>query len=224
MNDSKSARGAANLQLNGHATGIPGANKPPAHDPGKPSVGEADKADKPGAEDNSDAPAAEVSDVRTQTADGLPLETRQAHPPRMSLLDTMMAAGNFTTFVSSLKSAGLTERLEGQSAFTIFAPTDHAFEKLDRGFMDRLMQDDPRLKAVLNYHIVAGRIHVRQVRAGNLMTLQGSMLTIATSPRHVRVNGAFLTEMDILATNGVVHAIDALILPAKLQLAAPQTI
>jgi uncharacterized surface protein with fasciclin (FAS1) repeats len=67
---------------------------------------------------------------------------------------------------------------------------------------------------------VAGRIHVRHVRAGNLMTLQGSTLSVATSPRHVRVNGAFLVEMDILATNGVVHAIDSVILPARLQLTA----
>jgi len=221
MKHSKSARGAANLQLNGHAVGIRGSDKSPAIESDEALI---DEADKPEAADDVDAPASKLSDDRTQTQDGLPLETMQTRPARKSLLDTLIATGNFALFVSALKSAGLAERLAGQSAFTIFAPTDHAFEKLDRGFMDELMKDKPRLKAVLNYHFVAGRIHVRQVRAGTLMTLQGSTVSIATSPRHLRVNGAFLTQMDILATNGVVHAIDAVILPAKLQLTAAKSI
>lgn len=140
--------------------------------------------------------------------------------PTKSIVDTMITAGRFTTFASAVKAAGLTDELAAKGPFTVFAPTDEAFKKLPAGGYDSVLKDLGKLKAILNYHVVSGYFTARDVKSGEVMTLQGSPLTAAVSSSDVRVNGARVTEADIVATNGIVHAIDAVILPKNWQLLA----
>ena len=140
--------------------------------------------------------------------------------PAKNIVDTAIAAGNFTTFAAGVKAAGLTDVLAAKGPFTVSAPTDEAFRKLPRGAWDRLLRDSAKLKAVLNYHVISGYFMARDVKPGEVMTLQGSTLTAVASPTEVRVNGARITQADLAATNGIVHSIDAVILPQNWQLLA----
>jgi uncharacterized surface protein with fasciclin (FAS1) repeats len=139
--------------------------------------------------------------------------------PRKSIVDTAIAAGKFTQFVAGLKAAGLIDALSGKGPFTVFAPTDKALNKLPAGTYDTLLKDPAKLREVLNYHVVAGSIMAKDVKAGEVMTLQGSAFTASASP-DVRANGSRLSQADIVATNGVIHAIDQVMVPRHLQLRA----
>jgi uncharacterized surface protein with fasciclin (FAS1) repeats len=140
--------------------------------------------------------------------------------PANNIVDTAIAADNFTTFAAAMKAAGLSDALAAKGPFTVFAPTDEAFRKLPSGAYDALLRDAAKLKAVLNYHVVSGYFMARDVKPGEVMTLQGSTLTAAVSSSDVRVNGARVTQADIVATNGIIHGIDAVILPKNWQLLA----
>ena len=140
--------------------------------------------------------------------------------PTKNIVDTMIAAGHFTTFAAAVNAAGLTDELAAKGPFTVFAPTDEAFKKLPPGGYDSLLKDVGKLKAILNYHVVSGYFTARDVKSGEVMTLQGSPLTTAVSSWDVRVNGARVTKADIVTTNGIVHGIDAVILPKHWQLLA----
>jgi uncharacterized surface protein with fasciclin (FAS1) repeats len=147
--------------------------------------------------------------------------TRNTHvAPTRSIVDTAIAAGNFTTFAGAINAAGLAGELAAKGPFTVFAPTDEAFKKLPAGAYDSLVKDAGRLKAVLNYHVVPGFFLARDLKSGEVTTAQGSPLTAVVSSSEVRVNGARVTSADIVATNGVVHAIDTVILPKNWQLLA----
>jgi uncharacterized surface protein with fasciclin (FAS1) repeats len=141
-------------------------------------------------------------------------------PPTKSVVDTMIAAGNFTSFAACVETTGLTDALAAKGPFTVFAPTDEAFKKLPPGAYAALLKDSAKLKAILNYHIVSGYLMNRDVKPGEMMTLQGTTLTAVVSSSDLRVNGARVMQSDIVATNGVVHSIDAVILPKKWQLLA----
>lgn len=140
--------------------------------------------------------------------------------PAKDIVNTAADAGNFTIFVSSVKSAGLTDALAAKGPFTVFAPTDEAFRRLPSGAHESLLKDSAKLKAVLNYHIVSGYLNAKDVKPGEMMTLQGSTLTAAVSSTAVTVNGARIMQSDMAATNGIVHAIDTVILPKNWQLQA----
>ena len=140
--------------------------------------------------------------------------------PTKNVVDSMIAAGHFTTFASAIKAAGLTDELAAKGPFTVFAPTDEAFKKLPTGSYDSVLKDVGKLKAILNYHVVSGYHAARDIKSGEMMTLQGGPLTVAVSSSDVRINGARVTKADIVATNGIVHAIDAVILPKNWQLLA----
>ena len=156
---------------------------------------------------SKNAPAREAA-RNTQTA------------PANNIVDTAIAAGNFTTFAAAMKAAGLSDALAAKGPFTVFAPTDEAFRKLPAGAYDALLRDAAKLKAVLNYHVVSGYFMARDVKSGEVMTLQGSTLTAAVSSSDVQVNGARVTQADVVATNGIIHGIDAVILPKSWQLLA----
>jgi uncharacterized surface protein with fasciclin (FAS1) repeats len=140
--------------------------------------------------------------------------------PSKNIVDTAIAAGNFTTLVAGVKTAGLTDKLTGKGPFTIFAPTDEAFRKLPPGALEALLKDSAKLKAVLSYHVVAGRVWAKDMKSGDMMTLQGSPLTASVSTSGVHVNGAHVKQADIAAANGVLHAIDTVIMPKNWQLLA----
>ena len=141
-------------------------------------------------------------------------------PPTKTVVDTVIAGGNFTCFAACVQVAGLTDALAARGPFTVFAPTDEAFKKLPFGAYEALLKDSARLKAVLNYHVVPGYFVSRDVKPGEVMTLQGTTLIAAVSSSELRVNGALVERADIAATNGVVHTIDAVILPKNWRLLA----
>jgi uncharacterized surface protein with fasciclin (FAS1) repeats len=140
--------------------------------------------------------------------------------PAKNIVDTAIGAGNFTTLAAGFKAAGLTDTLAGKGPFTVFAPTDEAFKKLPAGAMDALLKDSAKLKAVLNYHVIAGHVSAKDMKSGDVMTLQGSPLTAVVASSDVRVNGAHVRRADLVATNGVIHAIDTVIMPKNWQLSA----
>src|ERR1700676_3822230 len=140
--------------------------------------------------------------------------------PTRNIVDTAIAAGNFNTVAAGFKAAGLADALAAKGPFTVFAPTDDAFRKLAPGTYDALLKDPARLKAVLNYHVVPGYFMAKDVKSGEVVTLQGSALTATVSSTDLRVNGARVTRADLAATNGIIHAIDTVILPKNWQLLA----
>ena len=140
--------------------------------------------------------------------------------PSKNIVDTVNAGGHFTNFAAAINAAGLTADLAAKGPFTVFAPTDEAFKKLPAGAYDNLLKDAGRLKAILNYHVVSGHLMARDMKSGEVATAQGTPLTASVSSPDVRVNGARVTQADTVATNGIVHAIDAVILPKNWQLAA----
>ncbi len=140
--------------------------------------------------------------------------------PTKNIVETVINAGDFTTFAAAINAAGLTAELGDKGPFTVFAPTDEAFKKLRAGAYDSLLKDLGKLKAILNYHVVSGYFMARDLKSGGVATAQGTPLTIAVTSSDVRVNGARVTKADIVATNGIMHAIDAVILPKNWQLLA----
>jgi uncharacterized surface protein with fasciclin (FAS1) repeats len=140
--------------------------------------------------------------------------------PTKNVVDTAIAAGNFTTLVAGIKAAGLTDTLSGKGPFTIFAPTDEAFRKLPTGALDALLKDTTKLKAILSYHVIPGQVMAQDFKSGEVMTVQGTALTALVSSSDARVNGAHVRQRDIAATNGVIHDIDAVIMPKNWQLLA----
>jgi uncharacterized surface protein with fasciclin (FAS1) repeats len=140
--------------------------------------------------------------------------------PSKNILDTVIAAGNFSTFVAGVKTAALADKLTGKGPLTVFAPTDEAFKKLPHGALEALLKDSGKLKAVLSYHLVAGHLLVKEIKAGELMTLQGTPLSAVLASSGVQVNGAHVKQADIVATNGVIHVIDAVVMPKNWQLLA----
>jgi len=141
-------------------------------------------------------------------------------PATKNIVDSVFAAGTFATFAACIKAAGLTDALAEKGPFTVFAPTEEAFKKLPFGAYDALLKDAGKLKAVVNYHVVKGHLTARDMKSAELMTLQGSTLTAAVSSTDIRVNGARIAQADLVATNGVVHGIDAVIMPKNWQLLA----
>ena len=129
------------------------------------------------------------------------------------IVDTAVGAGSFTTLVTALKAAGLVETLKGKGPFTVFAPTDEAFAKIPKADLDALLMDKSKLTAVLTYHVVPGKIQSKDIKPGNVKTVQGSELTIAKTSGGVTVDAAKVTSADIVADNGVIHVIDTVLMP-----------
>jgi uncharacterized surface protein with fasciclin (FAS1) repeats len=128
------------------------------------------------------------------------------------IVDTAIGAGNFKTLAAALSAAGLVDTLKGKGPFTVFAPTDAAFAKIPKADLDALLADKAKLNAVLTYHVVAGTVMAKDVKAGKVKTVQGSELTVATMGG-VMVDNAKVTATDIVADNGVIHVIDTVVVP-----------
>ena len=128
------------------------------------------------------------------------------------IVDVAVGAGSFNTLVTAVKAAGLVDTLKGAGPFTVFAPTDEAFAKVPKETLDALLADKDRLTAVLTYHVVSGLVMSKDVSAGKVKTVQGSELTITTDGG-VKVDDANVVKADIVTTNGVIHVIDAVVLP-----------
>ncbi|GMV36510.1 MAG: hypothetical protein AMXMBFR61_10180 [Fimbriimonadales bacterium] len=130
-----------------------------------------------------------------------------------NIVDTAVNAGTFQTLVTAVQHAGLADALSGPGPITVFAPTDEAFAKLPAGTVDALLQDIPRLQAILKFHVVPGRMGSSDVASSQeLPTLNGQSISVDAS-NGVRVNGANVVTADIEAENGIIHVIDSVILP-----------
>jgi uncharacterized surface protein with fasciclin (FAS1) repeats len=129
------------------------------------------------------------------------------------IVDTAVSAGQFKTLVKAVQEAGLVDTLKGEGPFTVFAPTDEAFAKLPAGTLDALLQDKEKLATVLTYHVVPGKVTAAQVRPGMVKTVQGQSLTVKTNRGGVMVDTARVVKTDIVASNGVIHVIDTVVLP-----------
>ena len=129
------------------------------------------------------------------------------------IVDVAVSAGTFKTLVAAVKVAGLVETLKGKGPFTVFAPSDDAFAKLPKGTVEGLLADLPKLKSILTYHVVAGRVTAADVmKLTTAKTVQGQSVTFQTNGG-VKVYGANVVTADIKADNGVIHVIDSVILP-----------
>ena len=130
------------------------------------------------------------------------------------IVDTAVAAGSFETLVTAVKAAGLVDTLKGKGPFTVFAPTDDAFAKLPEGTLESLLKDTDKLKAILLYHVVAGKVMAADVvKLSSAKTVEGQEVMIKTSGGNVMVNNANVTKTDIETSNGVIHVIDTVLLP-----------
>ena len=129
------------------------------------------------------------------------------------IVDTAVAAGSFKTLAAALTAAGLVDTLKGPGPFTVFAPTDEAFAKIPKADLDALIKDKAKLTKVLTYHVVAGKVMAADVvKLKEAKTVEGQMVKIDAS-HGVKVNGATVVKADVLASNGVIHVIDTVLMP-----------
>jgi len=136
--------------------------------------------------------------------------------PDKDIVDIAASAGSFKTLVAAVQAAGLVEALKGQGPLTVFAPTDEAFGKLPAGTVENLLKPEnkDKLIAVLTYHVVPGRVTASEVvNLNSAKTINGRSLKISAQEGKVMVDGAQVTATDIMASNGVIHVIDAVVLP-----------
>ncbi len=133
------------------------------------------------------------------------------------IIDTAVAAGSFKTLAAALTAAHLVKTLKGDGPFTVFAPTDEAFAKLPAGTVESLLKDVPKLTAILTYHVVPGTVMASDVMGmdgQSVATVNGAKLKIGTTGG-VKLNGeSNVVKTDIACTNGVIHVIDSVLLPA----------
>ncbi|MGL4621585.1 fasciclin domain-containing protein [Chroococcidiopsis sp.] len=131
------------------------------------------------------------------------------------IVDTAVKAGSFNTLVAAVKAAGLVDTLKGAGPYTLFAPNDEAFAKLPAGTVDALLKDIPKLKKILTYHVVSGKVMAADVaKMKSAKTVEGSDVKIDAS-KGVKVNDATVSTADVAADNGVIHVIDTVLMPAS---------
>lgn len=177
---------------------------------GAPAMPDAEKmqadADKAAAEEQAKAEADAAAAAEAEAKAAMTLD----------VVDTALAAGNFTTLAQALTAAELIETLKGEGPFTVFAPTDEAFAKLDAATLASLLKPEgkDKLKAILTYHVVAGKVMAADVAAGDVATVNGANAAIAVGEDGaVTFAGANVTKTDIDCTNGVIHVIDTVVMP-----------
>ncbi|MNE00526.1 Cell surface lipoprotein MPB83 precursor [compost metagenome] len=139
--------------------------------------------------------------------------------PSKDIVDNAVGSAEHTTLVAAVKAAGLVETLKGDGPFTVFAPTNAAFDKLPKGTVESLLKPENKgkLTSVLTYHVVPGAIKSGGLKNGQtLKTVQGENLTITEKDGKWFVNGAQITIADVISSNGVTYVIDAVVLPKKM--------
>jgi transforming growth factor-beta-induced protein len=135
---------------------------------------------------------------------------------QMDIVETAVAAGNFKTLVAAVQAAGLVETLKGEGPFTVFAPTDEAFAKLPAGTVEALLKDKAKLASILTYHVVAGKVMAADaIKLTEAKTVNGQSFKIVANKDGVMIDNAKVVKADIVASNGVIHVIDAVILPKE---------
>ncbi len=157
------------------------------------------------------APAADTCNSTPQA------KTVAASLAGTDIVDTAVAAGSFETLVAAVKAAGLVEALKGEGPFTVFAPTDEAFAQLPEGTLAKLLTPEGKdqLTAILTYHVVPGRVLAADVaKLSGAVTLGGQRVDVRVAKKKVMIDGASVVRTDIECSNGVIHVIDSVLMPA----------
>ena len=144
------------------------------------------------------------------------VQAQQAQP--RTIAEVAASTGNHKTLVAALQAAGLVETLQGSGPFTVFAPTDAAFAKLPPGTVEALLADKEKLTSILPFHVVPGKVMAGDIVKANgarAATVNGQQLSAVVRGGKVYVNGAQVTAADVAASNGVIHVIDTVLLPAS---------
>ncbi len=143
-----------------------------------------------------------------------PIVAADHHASKKDIVETAIAAGNFKTLAKALTEADLVSTLKGEGPYTVFAPTDEAFAKLPEGALEGLLADKAKLKKVLLYHVVSGKVTAADVsKMSSAKTVEGSKANIKVTDGKVMVNNATVVKADVMASNGVIHVIDTVIMP-----------
>lgn len=143
--------------------------------------------------------------------------TKEAKAGSENIVVTAVNAGSFKTLVAAVQAAGLADVLQGDGPFTVFAPTDEAFAKLPAGTVESLLKPENKdqLVAILTYHVLAGKVVAADVKTMKAKTVNGQNVSIVVNDGHVTVDKAKVVKTDVLSSNGVIHVIDQVILPAS---------
>ncbi len=161
--------------------------------------------------------------MKAEPADPEPPVIVEAKKPvipetQMDVVETAVNAGSFKTLASALRAAGLIDTLKDKGPFTVMAPTDEAFSKLPAGTVEMLLKSEnkAKLKAILTYHVIADNILAADIaKLRSVKTVNGASLRITTDGDIVMVDGVKVTKTDINCTNGVIHAIDTVLMPKE---------
>lgn len=169
-----------------------------------------------GCSSTDDDAAAPAESSTSASAMATPSETAAAAG---TIVDVASGNADFSTLVAAVGAAGLAETLAGEGPYTVFVPTNEAFEKLPAGLVDSLLEPENKdaLTRILTYHVLAGKVTSDQVSAGDVETVEGSKVAISTDGG-VKVGDAMVVTPDVAASNGVIHVIDTVLVPADLDL------
>lgn len=132
-----------------------------------------------------------------------------------TIADTAAATPSLSTLNRLIADAGLTDTLRGQGPYTVFAPSDEAFKAVPKATLDALAKDKAQLRAVLTYHVVPGKITAADVKNGNIKTVEGNNVALSRAGAFVTVEEAMVIQADVMASNGVVHVVDRVLIPPK---------
>lgn len=135
------------------------------------------------------------------------------HKTPMTVAETVSSTNDLSTLSGLVAKAGLADTLKGSGPFTVFAPTNAAFAKVPAKTMDELGKDSAKLRSVLTYHVIPGRIMAVDVKNGNVKTVNGANVAVAKAGEYVTVENALVEKADIPASNGVVHIVDTVLIP-----------
>lgn len=171
----------------------------------------------------NDSTTTETKDTTTTTntavVDGAtPTDATPPATTSQNVVETAIASPNHSTLVAAVKAAGLVETLSGAGPFTVFAPTNAAFEKLPAGTVDGLLKPEKKadLTKILTYHVVPGSLKAADLKDGQkLKTVEGNELTVSVKDGKVMIDGANVSTADLVASNGVIHVLDAVVMPKK---------
>lgn len=161
------------------------------------------------------------SDDEAETEETVTEETVAEAAAAGDIVAVASSTEGFSTLVAALSAAGLVETLQGAGPFTVFAPSDDAFAALPAGLLEKLLlpENVAVLTSILTYHVVSGTVMSADIMAGDVPTVEGSTVALDTASG-VTVNGATVTTADVAASNGVIHVIDAVIVPPTVDLAS----
>jgi uncharacterized surface protein with fasciclin (FAS1) repeats len=147
------------------------------------------------------------------TPPAAPAATPTPAPVLKDVVDTAVAAGSFKTLATALQAAGLIEALKGKGPFTVFAPTDAAFAKIPAKDLEALLKDKAKLTTILQAHVVSGTVLAKDVKTMKAKTLGGKEIDVVVKDGKVTFGGAAVTSTDVMASNGVIHVIDTVVVP-----------